>query len=48
MKWSSLAAPTILSAPEPPFWLLLAESHRIRGVFGRMVRRIEALPLPVG
>jgi hypothetical protein len=29
-------------------WLLLAESHLTRRVFGPMVRRIELLPLPVG
>jgi hypothetical protein len=30
------------------FWLLLAESHLTRGLFGSMVRRIAALPLPSG
>jgi len=30
------------------FWLLLAESHLTRRLFGSMVRRIEALPLPAG
>jgi len=30
------------------FWLLLAESHLTRRLFGSMVRRIEALPLPSG
>jgi hypothetical protein len=30
------------------FWLLLAESHPTRRLFGSMVRRIEALPLPAG
>jgi hypothetical protein len=29
-------------------WLLLAESHLTRRLFGSMVRRIEALPLPAG
>jgi len=30
------------------YWLLLAESHLTRRLFGSMVRRIEALPLPAG
>ena len=30
------------------YWLLLAESHLTRRLFGRMVRRIEALPVPAG
>ena len=30
------------------FWLLLAESHLTRRLFGSMVRRIETLPLPAG
>jgi hypothetical protein len=30
------------------YWLLLAESHLTRRLFGRMVRRIESLPLPTG
>jgi hypothetical protein len=30
------------------YWLLLAESHLTRRLFGAMVRRISALPLPVG
>lgn len=30
------------------YWLLLAESHLTRRVFGSMVRRIAALPLPTG
>jgi len=30
------------------YWLLLAESHLTRRLFGSMVRRIEALPLPSG
>jgi len=30
------------------FWLLLAESHLTRRLFGSMLRRIEALPLPAG
>jgi hypothetical protein len=29
-------------------WLLLAESHRTRRLFGAMLRRIELLPLPAG
>jgi Transposase DDE domain group 1 len=29
-------------------WLMLAESHLTRRLFGRMVRRIAALPLPAG
>ena len=30
------------------YWLLLAESHLTRRLFGSMVRRIEALPVPPG
>ncbi len=30
------------------FWLLLAESHLTRRLFGSMVRRIAALPVPAG
>jgi hypothetical protein len=30
------------------YWLLLAESHLTRRLFGSMVRRIAALPLPAG
>jgi hypothetical protein len=30
------------------YWLLLAESHLTRRLFGAMVRRIEFLPLPAG
>jgi len=30
------------------YWLLLAESHLTRHLFGSMVRRIEALPVPGG
>jgi hypothetical protein len=30
------------------YWLLLAESHLTRRLFGSMVRRIEALPVPTG
>ena len=30
------------------YWLLLAESHLTRRLFGSMVRRIEALPVPSG
>jgi hypothetical protein len=29
-------------------WLLLAESHLTRRLFGAMVRRIAALPVPSG
>lgn len=29
-------------------WLLLAESHLTRRLFGSMVRRIWALPVPTG
>jgi hypothetical protein len=29
-------------------WLLLAEGHLTRRVFGAIVRRIAALPLPTG
>jgi len=30
------------------YWLLLAEGHLTRRLFGAMVRRMEALPLPTG
>ena len=30
------------------YWLLLAESHLTRRLFGSMLRRMEALPLPAG
>ncbi len=30
------------------YWLLLAESHLTRQLFGSMVRRIATLPLPTG
>ena len=30
------------------YWLLLAEGHPRRRLFGSMVRRIEALPAPAG
>ena len=30
------------------YWLLLAESHLTRRLFGSMVRRIASLPLPAG
>jgi hypothetical protein len=30
------------------YWLLLAEGHLTRRLFGAMVRRIEALPAPTG
>jgi hypothetical protein len=30
------------------YWLLLAESHLTRRLFGTMVRRMEALPMPAG
>ncbi len=30
------------------YWLLLAESRLTRRLFGSMVRRIEALPVPPG
>jgi hypothetical protein len=30
------------------YWLLLAGSHLTRRLFGAMLRRIEALPLPAG
>jgi len=30
------------------YWLLLAESHLTRRLFGSMVQRISALPLPAG
>jgi hypothetical protein len=30
------------------YWLLLAESHMTRRLFGAMLRRIWALPVPTG
>ena len=30
------------------YWLLLAEGHLTRGLFGAMVRRVGALPVPAG
>jgi hypothetical protein len=30
------------------YWLLLAESHLTRRLFGSMLRRIASLPLPAG
>ena len=30
------------------YWLMLAESHLTRRLFGGMVRRIAALPVPTG
>jgi hypothetical protein len=30
------------------YWLLLAESHLTRRLFGSMLRRMEGLPLPAG
>jgi hypothetical protein len=30
------------------YWLLLAESHLTRRLFGAKLRRIELLPLPAG
>ena len=30
------------------YWLLLAESHLTRRLFGSMLRRMAALPLPTG
>ena len=30
------------------YWLLLAESHLTRRLFGGIVRRIDALPVPAG
>ena len=30
------------------YWLLLAESHLTKGLFGAMLRRIWALPMPTG
>jgi len=32
----------------PYYWLLLAESHLTRRMFGSTVRRFSALPLPAG
>jgi len=30
------------------YWLLLAESHLTRRLFGSLLRRMAALPLPTG
>lgn len=30
------------------YWLLLAESHLTQRLFGSMLRRMEALPVPAG
>ncbi|MGD0520488.1 MAG: hypothetical protein ABSA48_04460 [Terracidiphilus sp.] len=30
------------------YWLLLTENHLTRRLFGSMLRRMEALPLPAG
>ena len=30
------------------YWLLLAESHLTKGLFGLMLQRIWALPVPAG
>jgi len=30
------------------YWLLLAEDHLTRWLFGAIVRRMEALPVPAG
>jgi hypothetical protein len=30
------------------YWVLLAESHLTRRLFGSILRRIEALPVPAG
>ena len=30
------------------YWLMLAQSHLTRRLFGSMVRRIAALPVPAG
>jgi hypothetical protein len=30
------------------YWLMLAESHLTRRLFGSMLRRIAALPVPTG
>jgi len=32
----------------PDYWLLLAEGHLTRRLFGARVRRMEALPAPAG
>ncbi len=37
-----------LIRPTSYYWLLLAESHLTRRLFGAMVRRIEALSPPAG
>jgi hypothetical protein len=37
-----------LIKPARYYWLLLAESHLTRRLFGSMVRRIASLPLPAG
>ena len=37
-----------LKSEIPDYWLLLAESHLTRRLFGSMLRRIWALPVPTG
>jgi hypothetical protein len=44
------AGPTLKNyiTPRGIAWLLLAEGHLHRRLFGQMLRRIYALPLPSG
>jgi hypothetical protein len=30
------------------YWLMLAQGHLTKRLFGTMVRRVQALPLPTG
>ena len=38
----------LVGQARPYYWLLLAESHLTRRLFGSMVCRIAALPVPAG
>jgi len=40
--------PKFLQCYREAYWLLLEESHLTRRLFGAMVRRIAALPVPTG
>ncbi len=48
MEASTQLAGGGLIKPTGHYWLLLAESHLTRRLFGAMVRRIEVLSLPTG
>ena len=46
--WMDQRNSNILYPGFPYYWLLLAESHLTRRLFGSLVRRIEALPVSAG